>query len=89
MSIWQEWRERVMDRDYRRWRRKRLLVRFGLIILSMVLLSPVIAIYEYFDIRSTLGFICMGCSVLFLLGIYRLLGWIGRPYVPPRRDEPR
>lgn len=86
MNIWREWRERIMDRDYQRWRRKQMLVRFGLIILSMVLLSPVIAIYQFFDIRSTLGFICMGVCVLFLLAVYRMLGLIGRPYVPPSRD---
>jgi hypothetical protein len=83
MYIWQNFR----DRDYLRWRRKRLLIRFMLVIVTMVLSSPVIAIYEYFDIRSTLGFICMGGWILFLLAIYRALGLIGRPYVPPGNER--
>ncbi|HET6879356.1 MAG TPA: hypothetical protein VFI31_04345 [Pirellulales bacterium] len=52
----------------------------------MVLSAPIIAIYEIFDIRSTLGFVCMGGWILFLLAIYRALGFIGRPYVPPGSD---
>lgn len=89
MSIWGEFRDRITDRDYLRWRRKRLLVRFLLIILSMIVLSPIIVIYQVFDIRSALGFVCMGGCVLFLLAIYRALGWIGRPYIPPSRDIDR
>lgn len=84
MTIWQEWRDRITDRDYLRWRRKRLFIRFLLIILSMVLLSPVIVVYKVFDIRGTFGFLFMAGCVLFLFAIYRALGWIGRPYVPPR-----
>ena len=82
MDIWQNFR----DRDYLRWRRKRLLVRFLLIVVSMVLMSPVLALYGYFQIRSTLGFIFLAGCVLFLLAIYRALGLIGRPYVPPGDD---
>jgi hypothetical protein len=62
------------------------MVRFALTILTLVLLSPVIAIYQFFQIRSTLGFVFLVACVLFLLGIYRVLGLIGRPYVPPPRN---
>ena len=73
-----------IDRDYLRWRRKRRLVRFFLTIVSLILLSPILAIYEFFKIRSPLGFVFLVVCVLALLGIYRMLGLIGRPYVPPR-----
>ena len=83
MSGWRELRNRFTDRDYLRWRRKRRLTRFLLTILSLVVLSPIIALYQIFQIRSALGFaVLVGC-VLFLLAIYRALGLIGRPYVPP------
>jgi hypothetical protein len=73
----------MWDRDYLRWRRKRRLVRFFLTIVTLVLLSPILAIYQFFNIRSTLGFVFLVVCVLVLLGIYRMLGLIGRPYVPP------
>ena len=79
--------ERFRDRDYLRWRRKRLLVRFLLTIVTLVLLSPLLAIYEYFKIRSTLGFVFLGVCILVLFAIYRMLGLIGRPYVPPPQDD--
>ena len=78
MDLWQNFR----DRDYLRWRRKRRLIRFLLIILTMVLVSPLIAISEIFQIRSNLFFFVMVAYVLFLFAIYRALGLIGRPYIP-------
>ena len=53
----------------------------------MVLLSPLMAVYEYFQIRSTLGFLFLGGCILVLLAIYRALGLIGRPYIPPPQDD--
>lgn len=82
MDIWQNFR----DRDYLRWRRKRRFVQLLLIALTMVLLAPIMAIYEYFQIRSALGFIFLAGCVLFLLAVYRALGLLGRPYVPPSND---
>jgi len=84
VDIWQNFR----DRDYLRWRRRRKLVRLLLIVLTMVLLSPILAIYQKFQIRSVLGFIVLGCCILFLLAVYRALGLIGKPYVPPNRELP-
>ena len=78
--------ERLRDREYLRWRRKRLLVRFLLTIVTLVLLAPILAIYQYFQIRSALGFAFLVVCVLALLGIYRALGLIGRPYSPPQDD---
>lgn len=78
MDLWQNFR----DRDYLRWRRKRRLIRFLLIILTMVLVSPLIAISEIFHIRSNFFFFVMVAYVLFLFAIYRALGLIGRPYIP-------
>lgn len=78
MDLWQNFR----DRDYLRWRRKRRLIRFLLIILTMVLVSPLIAISEIFQIRSNFFFFVMVAYVLFLFAIYRALGLIGRPYIP-------
>jgi hypothetical protein len=79
--------ERFRDRDYLRWRRKRLLTRFLLTIVSLILLSPLIAVYQFFQIRSTLGFIFLFACVLVLLAINRALGLIGRPYVPPGNNQ--
>ena len=83
MDVWQNFR----DRDYLRWRRKRRLVRLLRVVVTMILLSPIITIYKIFQIRSTLGFVFLVGCVLFLLAIYRALGLIGRPYVPPDRDR--
>lgn len=80
--------ERFRDRDYIRWRRKRRLVQFILTIVTLVLLSPILAAYQYFQIRSAFGFIFLAGCVLFLLAIYRVLGLIGRPYIPPGYEEP-
>lgn len=79
VDIWQNFR----DRDYLRWRRKRRFVRLLLMAVTMVLLAPILAIYEYFKIRSTLGFIFLAGCVLLLLAVYRALGLLGRPYTPP------
>ncbi|HJT34991.1 MAG TPA: hypothetical protein VJ783_23385 [Pirellulales bacterium] len=79
MDIWQNFR----DRDYLRWRRKRRFVRLLLTAVTIVLLAPILAIYEYFKIRSALGFIFLAGCVLFLLAVYRALGLLGRPYRPP------
>jgi hypothetical protein len=49
----------------------------------MILLAPVLLLYEWFHIRSNWGFAFLVFCVLVLLGIYRMLGWIGRPYQPP------
>lgn len=76
-----------LDRDYIRWRRKRRLTHFLLTIVTLVLLSPIIALYQIFQIRSMFGFVFMACCVLGLLAIYRALGLIGRPYVPPAYDD--
>ena len=89
MSIWREFRDNLSDRDYLRWRRKRRFVRLLLAIISVIVLSPVLIIYQLFQIRSTLGFVFLVGCVLCLLAIYRAFGWIGRPYVPPSRDVTR
>lgn len=60
---------------------------FLLTIVTLVLLSPIIALYQVFQIRSVFGFVFMACCVLCLLAIYRALGLIGRPYVPPAYDD--
>ena len=83
--MWQAFR----DRDYLRWRRKRRLVHFLLTIVTLVLLSPMIALHQIFQIRSVFGFIFMAGCVLCLLTIYRALGLTGRPYVPPGDDDSR
>lgn len=82
--MWQEFHDRLTNRDYLRWRRKRMFMRLLLTVVTLLLLSPIIAIYEIFHIRSTLGFIVLIGCVLFLLAIYRALGLIGRPYIPPK-----
>jgi hypothetical protein len=83
MGWWYEYRTTLKDRDYWRWRRRRRLVRVGLVILTMILLSPLLVLLKLFDVRSFLSFACVLVSVLVLLAIYRLLGWIGRGYTPP------
>jgi hypothetical protein len=82
--MWEQFR----DRDYIRWRRKRRLVQFVLTIVTLVLLSPLLALYQYFQIRSAFGFVFIAGCVLSLLAIYRALGLLGRPYVPPAYEEP-
>ncbi len=47
------------DRDYLRWRRKRRLTHFLLTIVTLVMLSPILALYQVFQIRSALGFILL------------------------------
>jgi hypothetical protein len=86
MGMWRIFRDNVSDRDYLRWRRKRKLIRLALTILSLVLLSPIITIYQVFEIRSALGFVFLVVCVLFLLAIYRALGWIGQPYIAPTAE---
>lgn len=95
MGRWEDYQSRVADnfallkdRDYMRWRRKRRLVRLGLVVLSMVLLSPLLLVFRGFQVRSVLGFACLLGSVCILLMIYRLLGWIGRGYTPPAGTQP-
>ena len=75
------------DRDYLRWRRKRRFVRLLLTVVTLVLLSPILILYQVFQVRSPLGFVFLVCCVLALLGIYRALGLLGRPYVPPGNDH--
>jgi hypothetical protein len=82
-DYWQHYRKTVWNADYIRWRRRRRWVRLGLAVLTLVLLSPVLLLYEWFHIHSNWGFAFLVFCVLVLLGIYRMLGWIGQTYRPP------
>ncbi len=82
MGWWDDYTATLRDDDYQRWRLRRRLMRLGLVILTLILLSPLLAVPKSVDVRSIGGFACVLISILVLLGIYRLLGWIGRGSTP-------
>jgi hypothetical protein len=88
-DYWRNYWRTVWSPDYLRWRRRRRWVRLGLIALTMLLLAPVELLAELFQVqKSTWFFFVLLFCVLFLLAIYRMLGWIGRPYCPPAEPNP-
>lgn len=90
MGMWEDYQTSVQQRmamlqdpGYLSWRRRRRLISLGLVILTVVLVSPLLLVLQFFQVRSILGFACIGVSVALVLVFYRVLGWAGRPYTPP------
>jgi hypothetical protein len=84
------WRKRwktAWSPDYLRWRTRRRWVSLGLLFLTLILLSPIIFIYQHFNVRSAWGLVFVGFCVFVLFAIYRLLGWTGQRYRPPVDED--
>jgi hypothetical protein len=86
-DYWRNYKKTIWNPDYLRWRARRRWVSLGLLILTLILLSPVLYLYERFDVHSAWGLIFLGFCVLVLFVIYRMLGWTGQRYRPPADND--
>jgi hypothetical protein len=83
-----ETKRRFTDRDYMRWRMKRRLIRFGLVILTLILLSPLIIVLKAVNAPPAVAMGVTVVGILTAMGLYAIVGMFGRPYEPPTATAP-